>query len=89
MSEIGDMVTAIYNKLPTNYIMGSSVQSDKDDEIDLVLEYTGTTIPALIATISADTGKVVYGSVYSSTGEKKTISAGSVTGFVSDEKEDK
>ena len=62
--------------------MGSSDQTDKDDEIDDILEDTGTTIPGLIAAISADTGKVVYGSVASG----KVIS-GSVTGFVEDEKE--
>jgi len=60
-----------------------------EDTLSTILEDTGTTIPALIAAISADTGKVVYGSIYSSTGEKKTITAGSVIGFVSDEKEDK
>jgi len=40
-----------------------------------------------IDAISADTGKVVYGSVATPSGVKKTINAGSVTGFVSDEKE--
>lgn len=31
----------ISDKLPTNYIMGSSVQTDKDDEIDNILTDTG------------------------------------------------
>jgi len=64
-------LNAIYDKLPDNYIMGSSDTEDHDDEID---------------TIVANTGKVVYGSVYTSAGVKKVISGGSVTGFVEDEK---
>lgn len=59
--EVVDMaaqVSAIYAKLPTNYIMGSSVQTDKDDEIDAILEDTGTTIPALIAGITVDNGAI-------------------------------
>ncbi len=40
----------IQGKLPTNYIMGSSVQTDKDDEIDSIktsVEYTSGVVGAL------------------------------------------
>lgn len=149
-------IAAIIAKLPTNYIMGSSDQTDKDDDIDAILVDTGTTLPASIATAQADldiitgtngvlidddaitsdkfdevtafpvekadtgsteiartgadsdtletlsdqiddvqtdvttilanTGKVVYGSVYTSAGVKKPIADGSTAGFVEDEK---
>lgn len=51
-------VATIYTKLPTNYIMGSSVVTDKDDEIDAILVDTDTTIPALIAGITVDNGAI-------------------------------
>lgn len=35
-----DQIDEIWDKLPTNYIMGSGVQSDKDDEIDSILADT-------------------------------------------------
>jgi len=38
----------VQGKLPTNNIMGSSVKTDKDDEIDAILLDTGTTIPSQI-----------------------------------------
>jgi len=44
-----EFISFIYNKLPTTYIMGSSVQSDKDDEIDDILTDSGTTIPNQIS----------------------------------------
>ena len=47
-------VKSITDKLPTNYIMGSSVQTAKDDEIDDILTDTGTTIPGTIVTVQAD-----------------------------------
>jgi hypothetical protein len=46
-------------KLPTNYIMGSSVVSDKDDEIDAILEDTSTTIPAQITSVHATTDGLI------------------------------
>lgn len=36
-NEIESNVTSIYQKLPTNNIMGSSVKTDKDDDIDAIL----------------------------------------------------
>ncbi len=60
----------IQGKLPDDYIMGSSVTTSMDDEIN---------------NINANSGKVVYGSVSSTSGVKQTINAGSVTGFVPDE----
>ncbi len=41
-NDAGADLNAIVAKLPTNYIMGSSVQTDKDDEIDAILADTGT-----------------------------------------------
>lgn len=55
----GTYVKGIFDKLPTNYIMGSSVQTAKDDEIDAILVDTGTTLDDFldteIAAILADT----------------------------------
>ena len=53
VADYRDQIAAIYNKLPTHYIMGSSAVTDKDDEIDDILTDTGTTIPGLIAAIPA------------------------------------
>lgn len=58
-------------KLPTNNIMGSSVKTDKDDEIDAILTDTGTTIPGLIAALNdfdpatetVDIGKILGSSL--------------------------
>lgn len=50
MEENGaSLLDTIADKLPTNYIMGSSVQTAKDDEIDDILTDTGTTIPSAIS----------------------------------------
>lgn len=49
-----DQINSIYNKLPTNYIMGSSVVTDKDDEIDAILLDTGTTLDGKLNTAQAD-----------------------------------
>lgn len=46
---VNERVKAIDDKLPTNYIMGSSVVTDKDDEIDAIKAKTDL-IPADIAT---------------------------------------
>lgn len=40
-----DQIDTIWDKLPTNYIMGSSVQTDKDDEIDAILADTSVIQP--------------------------------------------
>lgn len=55
LTDIDAGVNNIEAKLPTNYIMGSSVQTNKDDEIDAILVDTGTTLPATLSTID---GKV-------------------------------
>jgi len=44
-------IQAIYDKLPTNYIMGSSDVDDHDTDIDSILEDTGTTLNAYIEEI--------------------------------------
>jgi len=45
MEENGaSILDTISDKLPTNYIMGSSDQTDKDDDIDAILVDTGTTL---------------------------------------------
>jgi hypothetical protein len=54
-TDINNIDTGVNNieaKLPTNYIMGSSDQTDKDDDIDAILEDTGTTIPAQITALN-------------------------------------
>lgn len=52
---VATMLTAIYNKLPSaDYLMGSSVATAKDDEIDAILVDTGTTIPGTITTAQND-----------------------------------
>jgi hypothetical protein len=61
----------IQGKLPDDYIMGSSVTTSMDDEID---------------NINANSGKVVYGSVTGTGGIPRSIQTGSATGFVEDEK---
>jgi len=48
------VLDSISDKLPTNYIMGSAVQTDKDDDIDEILTDTATTIPGTITTMQAD-----------------------------------
>jgi hypothetical protein len=40
IADYQDQIQSIYDKLPTNYIMGSSDQTDKDDEIDDILTDT-------------------------------------------------
>lgn len=67
-----DYINTIYGKLPTNYIMGSSVVTDKDDEIDAVLADTGTTldgklnvIDSIIDDILTDTGTTIPGTLAS------------------------
>jgi len=55
-SDINNIDTGVNNieaKLPTNFIMGSAVQTAKDDEIDAILVDTGTTIPAAISSSEA------------------------------------
>jgi len=66
-------------KLPTNYIMGSSDQTDKDDDIDAILVDTGTTLPATLTTMEGkiDTVDTVVDSVLVDTGT--TIPAQLVT----------
>lgn len=49
LTDIDTGVNNIEAKLPTNYIMGSSDQTDKDDDIDAILVDTGTTIPEQIS----------------------------------------
>lgn len=46
------LLDTISDKLPTNYIMGSSDQTDKDDDIDEILTDTGTTLPGTLTTIA-------------------------------------
>jgi hypothetical protein len=48
-----DQIDTIWDKLPTNYIMGSSVQSDKDDEIDAILADTAAMEPLVSANLDA------------------------------------
>jgi len=66
-------------KLPTNYIMGSSDQTDKDDDIDAILVDTGTTLPATLTTMEGkiDIVDTVVDSVLVDTGT--TIPAQLVT----------
>lgn len=47
-----DQIDEIWDKLPTNYIMGSAVQSDKDDEIDAILADTAAMQPLVDVAIS-------------------------------------
>lgn len=54
IEDIQSNVQDIHDKLPTNYIMGSGVLTDKDDEIDDILTDTGTTIPAQITQHDTD-----------------------------------
>jgi len=60
---------AIQPKLPTNYIMGSSDQTDKDDDIDAILTDTGTT-GVLIA--AADPVAVSMAAALADTNEMQT-----------------
>jgi hypothetical protein len=39
-AKAGTYLKSVYDKLPTNYIMGSAVQTDKDDDIDAILTDT-------------------------------------------------
>jgi len=51
---INERIKAIDDKLPTNYIMGSAVQTDKDDEIDAILaDVTGINGEAMRGTDNA------------------------------------
>jgi len=52
---VDDNVDSIVAKLPTNYIMGSSDQSDKDDEIDAIKDVTDN-LPNGGALTDIDTG---------------------------------
>lgn len=54
IEDIQAKVDVLYAKRPANYFMGSSVDTDKDDEIDAILEDTGTTIPEQITTHDTD-----------------------------------
>jgi hypothetical protein len=48
-----DQIDTIWDKLPTNYIMGSAVQTDKDDEIDAILADTAAMEPLVSANLDA------------------------------------
>jgi len=48
LEDIQSKVTALYDKRPDEFIMGSSVQTSKDDEIDAILIDTAVTIPTQI-----------------------------------------
>lgn len=48
-----DQIDEIWDKLPTNYIMGSSVQSDKDDELDAILADTAAIQPLVDVAVSS------------------------------------
>jgi len=94
MSEIGDLVVAIKAKtdnLPSDPADESLVEAAiTAAQVAIVAEVDANEakidiIDANVDTVVANTGKVVYGSV-SSGGIPKTIMAGSVTGFVEDEK---
>jgi len=53
------ILDTIRDKLPTNYIMGASAQTDQDDDISAILEDTGTTLDGLIDSILEDTGTTI------------------------------
>ena len=55
LTDIDTGVNNIEAKLPTNYIMGSSVQTDKDDEIDDIKAVTDL-LPNAGALTDIDTG---------------------------------
>lgn len=48
-----DQIDTVWDKLPTNYIMGSGVQTDKDDEIDAILADTAAMEPLVSANVDA------------------------------------
>lgn len=50
---MGEAVNDMYDKLPTNYIMGSSDQTDKDDEIDAIKAKTDN-LPASPAAVGSE-----------------------------------
>jgi len=52
-----DQMNSMFGKLPTNYIMGSSTQADKDDEIDAILTDTSDMQPRVVA-IEIDTDEM-------------------------------
>lgn len=54
-----ELLNAIVDKLPDDYIMGSSVQTAKDDEIDAILVDTGTTLDGAIATIDGLVDQII------------------------------
>jgi hypothetical protein len=47
-------VQAIYDKLPTNYLMGSSDVDNHDTDIDSILTDSGTTLPTLINDVNTN-----------------------------------
>jgi hypothetical protein len=53
-----DQIQSIYDKLPTNYIMGSSDVDNHDTDIDSILEDTGTTLDGIVDTILVDTNEI-------------------------------
>ena len=80
-------ITALSSDISDTYDLVGDVETlvtAVDVVVDAILVDTGTTIPATLETITANTSKVVYGSVSSGTSDR-TIMDGSVTGFVPDE----
>jgi len=49
LGSINEILKALSDRLPANYIMGSSVSTDKDDEIDAIKGYIDTEVAAIKA----------------------------------------
>jgi len=56
------MLTAIYDKLPTNYMMGSSDGADDDGTLNTISTAVVTTIPGTITTAQNDLNTITGGS---------------------------
>ena len=76
----------VYRQLGASPANGDLALAQGEIYWDGTAEMNITTLDTLLDTLAANTGKIVYGSVTSSTGIKQSINAGSVTGFI-DEKE--
>ena len=69
-----DYINTIYGKLPTNYIMGSSVLTAKDDEIDAIktqtdkLTFTGSYLQADVVDWKGSTAPAMTGDAYARLG---------------------
>ncbi|GEM_PF-4109216 len=75
-----DYLNTIYGKLPTNYIMGSSVLTAKDDEIDAIktqtdkLTFTGSYLQADVVDWKGSTAPAMTGDAYARLGAPAGVS---------------